>query len=244
MAPQFARRSSLMVERPAGERSNLTEDPLFAGGVVNRRKFFLTSAAAAISGSAAGLGCLSAVAQSYLPPQLQPVMPAASISTVRLHQFIFDRRYPAGRAFGAAAKSADSSAAIAPIDGDITALWLYGLRSQWSTGGGGAIAGMTTPRTLFCLEQLARDHWMRVVIRAEHAISKGHETVHRVTATGAMIARMRWALSDGAWPLKMPAVLAAYKVTNDEPRMTHEIGSARGRWPAMTDDALVSFVIA
>jgi hypothetical protein len=244
MAPQFARRSSLMVERPAGDGSNLTKDPLFAGGVVNRREFCLTSAAAAISGSAAALGCLSAAAQPQLPPQLRPVMPAASISNVRLHQFIFDHRYPAGRAFGAVAKSADSSAVIAAIDGDITALWQYSLRSQWSAGGGGAIAGMTTARTLFCLEQLARDHWMRVVIRAEHAISKGYETVHRVTATEPMIARMRWTLSDRAWPMKMPAVLAAYQGADAAPRMTREIGSARGRWPAMTDQALVSFVIA
>ena len=207
---------------------------------MNRRLFCLTSAAAAISGGAVGLGLLSAAAQL----QVRPATSTASTSGARLHQFIYDHRYPACRAFGAAAESADSSAAIAPIDGDITALWLYGLRSQWLAGGGGAIAGITTPRTLFCLEQLARDHWMRVVIRAEHAISEGPETAHRVTATDAMISRMRWALSDGAWPLKMPAVLAGYLETNDGPRSTHAIGSARGRWPAMTGEALVSFVIA
>ena len=161
---------------------------------MNRRIFCLTSAAAAISGSMAGLGSLSASARK-----------------VPLHQFIYDRRYPAGRAFGATAESADSSAAIAAIDGDITALWLYGLRSQWSAGGSGAIAGMVTARTLFCLEQLARDHWMRVVVRAEHAISQGHEAEHRLTASEPMIARMRWALRDRDWPMKMPAALAAYQ---------------------------------
>jgi hypothetical protein len=148
------------------------------------------------------------------------------------------------------AESADSTAAIAAIDGDITALWLYGLRShrshrsQRSAGGSGAIAGMVTARTLFCLEQLARDHWMRVVVRAEHAISQGHEAAHRLTASEPMIARMRWALCDRDWPMKMPSALAAYQGVDDAPRMIRAIGPARGRWPAMTDDGLVSFVIA
>jgi hypothetical protein len=60
----------------------------------------------------------------------------------------------------AAALRARSSAATTAIDRDITALWSHDLRPQWVMGGG-AIAGMTTACTLFCLEQLAKDHRMR-----------------------------------------------------------------------------------
>ena len=39
--------------------------------------------------------------------------------------------------------------------------------AAWATGGG-AIAGMTTAAGLFCLEELAKDYWMRIVLRIEH----------------------------------------------------------------------------
>ena len=137
---------------------------------MDRRKFCLSSAAAAISGAAAALAGAPAAGQMI------PAIPAPA-PNLPLYKFIYDRRYPAARAFGAAANGLRTVA----IDGDITALWSRDLRAQWSAGAG-AIAGMTTARSLFCLEQLAKDHWMRVVIRAEHAV-EAHETTHRVTAS-------------------------------------------------------------
>ena len=188
---------------------------------MDRRKFCLSSAAAAISG-AAGLACL----------------PAAVVPTFPLYQFIYDRRYSAGRAFGVAAESL--RAGIVAIDGDITALWSRELRARWSAAGG-AIAGMTTARTLFCLEQLAGDHWMRVVIRAEH--SHGHEIAHRLTAAEPMICRMKSALTAQNWPAKMPNALAAYQ-DDGAPRTTCVIGSKGRHGWAARDEMLVSFVIA
>jgi hypothetical protein len=204
---------------------------------MNRRKFCLTSAAAAISGAAAGLACLPAAGQT------NPLTPVAGTSGIRLYRFIYDRRYSAGRAFGAAAEHAGSTAGVAVIGGDITALWSRDLRLQWSAGGG-AIAGMTTARTLLCLEQLARDHWMRVVIRAEHAISEDHEIAHRLTASEPMIARLRAALVAEDWPAKMPAALATWQGADSASRITRVIGSTCDDCWAMTDEKLVSFVIA
>jgi hypothetical protein len=204
---------------------------------MNRRKFCVSTAAAALSTASAGLTCLTAAAQTASPA------PAASSLSVPLYKFIYDRRHPAGRAFGAAAEHVRSTAGIVAIGGDITELWSRDLRLRWSAGGG-AIGGLTTARTLFCLEQLAKDHWMRVVIRAEHTISEGHEIAHRLTAPEMLIARMRAALAAEDWPTKLPAVLTACRGVNGAARMTRVVRSACGKRAGVADEMLVSFVIA
>jgi hypothetical protein len=103
---------------------------------------------------------------------------------------------------------------------------------------------MTTARTLFCLEQLAKDHWMRVVVHAEHRILEGHEIEHRLTAAEPMIARMRSALVAEDWPAQMPAALATCQGADGAPRVIRVIGSECGHRWAPADDELVSFVIA
>jgi hypothetical protein len=213
------------------------EYQLFAGGAVDRREFCLTSAAAAISGAAIGVAGLAAARQ------LDPGTLGTSSSSIQPYKFIYDRRYPIGRAFGAAAEHAGAAAGVVDIGGDITELWSRDLRRRWSAGGG-AIAGMTTARTLFCLEQLARDHWMRVVIRAEHAVSEGQEIAHRVTAAEQMIVPLRSALAATDWPARMPAALVACGGAEGASRTTRVIGSTRGLDWAMRDEQLVSFVIA
>lgn len=190
-----------------------------------------------ISGAAPGLACLPTAGQTVALP------PAGSTPIVRLYKFVYDRRYSAGRAFGIAAEHARSTAGIVAIGGDITALWSRDLRLQWSAGGG-AIAGMTTARTLFCLEQLAKDHWMRVVIRAQHAISERHEITHRLTASEPMFSRMRSTLAAEDWPSKMPAALATCQGADGAPRMTCVVGSTCDHRLPMTDEGLVSFVIS
>jgi hypothetical protein len=222
---------------------------------VDRRQFCLTSAAAALSGVAADMTGLAAVRPA------PPVPPDASTPGVHLYRFLYDHRYSAGRVFGAAAGRERSVAGTAAIDGDITLLWSKDLRQQWSRGGG-AIAGLTTARTLFCLEQLARDHWMRVLIRADHAVSPPDEIVHRLTAVEPMLAPMSSALAAEDWPARMPAALAAYagrdgasrahgangangaNGAHGAQRVTRTMESPRGRDWIMADETLVSFVIA
>ena len=102
---------------------------------------------------------------------------------------------------------------------------------------------MTTARSLFCLEQLAKDHWMRVVIRAEHAV-EDHKAAHWVTAAEPVIARMKSELTAENWPARMPAALQACPNVGAAPRVTCMI-AAKGRFGwAATDEKLVSFVIA
>jgi hypothetical protein len=157
---------------------------------MNRRNFCASSVAAAISVAAAG--------PAY---GLEPSTPS-----VQLYKYVYDSRYAAARAFGVAGERAVSTAGTVAIQGDVTALWARDLRSQWLAGGG-AIAGMTTARTLLCLEELAKDHWMRVVIRADHTIVHGRDIAHRLTAPAAMMTRLSSALSDARWPSLLPAAL-------------------------------------
>jgi hypothetical protein len=118
---------------------------------------------------------------------------------------------------------------------------------------------MTTARTLFCLEQLAKDHWMRVVIRAEHALLKGGEVAHRVTAPQPIIARIASVLSARDWATKMPAALTTYPGVDGAAgvagtagaagptgaaRVTCLVGSGHGHRSSVAHDNLVSFVIA
>jgi hypothetical protein len=231
--PQKAQPPSLMVEQCHGAFSSLVGISCLRDAM-NRRKFCLSSIATAISGAAVGAGCPPAAAQTA-------ALPAASKPIAPLYKFVFDRRYSAASAFGVAAEHAKAIAGVVAIEGDITELWSQDLRLQWSTGSG-AIAGMATARTLFCLEQLAKDHWMRVAIRVEHMISEGREIAHRLTAAEPMIARMGPALMAEDWPAKMPAALAACRSADGAPRLTRVIGSTCRL--AMSDETLVSFVIA
>jgi hypothetical protein len=159
---------------------------------------------------------------------------------VELYKFVYDRRYPAARAFGIAAAHAGSTAGTAAIAGDVTALWWSDLKPLWRAGSG-AIAGMTTVRTLLCLEQLAQDHWMRVAIRVEHLSPEGREVTHRLSAAAPMIARIRPALAGANWAAKLPAAFATCEHLYGA-CLTSVIGSARPS--ARADEMLVSFVIA
>ena len=208
---------------------------------MNRRKFCLSSIATAMAGGTAGLLSVPAAAGEAAARS-----PAASAPGIRLYKYIYDRRYAAGRAFGVAAERAGSSAGIAAIGGDVTALWSRELKPLWAAGaasrGAAAIAGMTTARTLFCLEQLALDQWMRVLVRAEH-LTEGRDIAHRLTASEPMIARMSPALTVEDWPSRIPALLATCQRADTAAVATRMVGSAYGRARALRDEALVSFVI-
>ncbi len=117
---------------------------------MDRRTFCLGSAAAAFYGRAdrafpAGVGA----------------GPAAALA---LDQVLFDSRFIECRSFAAAARGFGRRTVA--FDGDVTRVWHDTLRPRWAAGCG-AIGGITTPSGLFCLEQLAKDHWRRVLVRIE-----------------------------------------------------------------------------
>jgi hypothetical protein len=137
---------------------------------MNRRGFVISGI------SAAGMltSALPAVPASSPAPAM--VAPAGIPA---LFGVVFDRRFEAARLFGRAAAWRGHMAF--GYDGDLTATWLHQLEPRWSRRAG-ALAGMTTPAALFCLEQLAAQHWLRVVRRTGHAARRGQALVSWVIA--------------------------------------------------------------
>lgn len=98
---------------------------------------------------------------------------AADHSPVRLA--LFDTRYPAAVAFSGTFNR--RGVALAPFAGDVTAVWYEQLDPVWRREPI-SVAGMTTPATLFCLEQLAWDHGLRVAFRGTHDPAPGGGVAH------------------------------------------------------------------
>lgn len=69
-----------------------------------------------------------------------------------------------------------------PIEGDVTGLWLRRLSLLWRERPG-PVAGLTRQGALFCLERLAWDAGMRVVLQIDHARSAAG-TRHAVFGAG------------------------------------------------------------
>jgi hypothetical protein len=193
---------------------------------MDRRNFCIASAAGAV--------CLAG--DLGLSRQAGPLGPAIALDKV-----LFDSRYTDSGAFGAAAAREGRYAKA--FSGDVTAMWRQTLLPSWEAGS--AIAGMTTPAGLFCLEQLAKDYWMRVVLRIEHRRLLPGKLTHRVTAAEPMLDRACAAL-DGAsdWPARVFGVLSGCVRSKNQPLAKRVVsGADRGRSSA-ADSELVSWIIA
>jgi hypothetical protein len=86
-------------------------------------------------------------------------------ATIRPRLIVAEIRWAAAAAF--AAEAGIRGIPVRAIDGDVTALWYNELDALWRARPV-PIAGLTARPALFCLEQLAWDHGMRVVYHAEH----------------------------------------------------------------------------
>jgi hypothetical protein len=121
---------------------------------------------------------------------------------------IFDTRFAASRAWAAAVRGPLGERA--GVAGDITRLWFEQLSPRWRAGRI-LLAGMTTPATLFCLEQLAKDHWQRVVLRIEHHESIAGPVHHRVSGDGHSVVRAARHLERArSWPGAAAAAVASF----------------------------------
>lgn len=191
---------------------------------MDRRNFCFSSAIVA-TGFAAG--------RVFPSPQVPALVP---------DEVVFDTRFPMARDFGTAAAALGQKTAA--IRGDVTALWLDDLRRRWIAGKA-PIAGMTSARSLFCLELLARDHWMRVIIRAEHRTLPGGATSHRVSARGPALANICSTLEgDANWPTRLAGALTSIPGCVAAPRARREVGSPWNGQGLAMDAQLVSWVIS
>jgi hypothetical protein len=198
---------------------------------MNRRDFVVCSASAA-----AGLG----IAVFALPASGN-----ATLQGVRgplPYKVVVDTRFRASCSFGAHA--ARLGLALRPIAGDVTALWFRELQPLWAKGDR-AVVGMTTSASLLCLEQLARDQWMRVVARVEHQPQPDGTLRHRLFLPGDTLTPARVALAErGRWAERLVGPLVAGLASRHTSRPAESV--------VLTSDALredrgmtlVSWVIA
>ena len=115
---------------------------------ISRRHFMQTG----IAGSLAGL--------------LGSPVRASMSRGAPLHAVMFDERFIEAVRFGNAARA--RGLPTRTVRGDVTDLWYGELQPLWKERTA-PIAGLTAYGALFCLEQLAWDHRMRVVYHGTHA---------------------------------------------------------------------------
>jgi hypothetical protein len=137
---------------------------------MDRRKFVLAG------GTAAGT---AACALALMGAEASDTSARKPAGTPAPFAVIFDRRFAAAHSYASAA--AWRGRRIFGYRGDLTALWLHDIEPQWRRRAG-ALAGMTTPAALFCLEQLAAQHWLRVIGRTEHRLGADQTLISWVIA--------------------------------------------------------------
>jgi hypothetical protein len=100
-------------------------------------------------------------------------------------------------------------------EGDVTTAWLNSIRPLWLKRRA-TVAGLTTPAALFCLEQLAWQHGLRVVFHAEHTLQLDGRLDHRVQRDPQM-ARLTASNLQRAgtrWPARLADAMAARSTTS------------------------------
>lgn len=128
------------------------------------------------------------------------------------HAVLVDARHAEALRFGA--RLAARGASVRQVqDGDITSLWLDDIAPAWRKAPV-PLAGLTRPPVLFCLEQLAWSHGLRVVFHAEHVVEPGSATLH-TTHRPSYAAGMRGPL----WPTVVADRIAAHgaRLTTERP---------------------------
>lgn len=199
---------------------------------MNRRNFVMSSAVAAAGIGVAGFAIAGA-------------SEAGTVGAVlgrRPYKVIFDTRFEASCSFatGAVRLGCPTQA----ITGDVTALWFNELQPRWARGEG-AIIGMTTGVSLFCLEQLAWDQWKRVVARVEHRSGPDDTVRHRLFVHQAMVPEIRTALSGNAlWSERLVAPLVKRLSVESVGRSVESVVVTHDPLRAYPGMSLVSWVIA
>lgn len=162
----------------------------------------------------------------------------------RFHAVLVDPRHAESLSFGA--RLAARGATVKSVrEGDITPLWLDDIGPAWREAPV-AIAGLTRPPVLFCLEQLAWAHGLRVVFHAEHVIqadsAPGH-SLHRRSERPGM-PDVDGILTRGPlWPAQVADLVAAQGRLTNPPPAGPSLAALQPRLPRGAE-LLTSWIIA
>lgn len=125
-----------------------------------------------------------------------------------LYRVYFDERFPACAAF--ADEMSRRALPTQAIRGDITEVWFGDLYYRWKKAPE-AIAGMTAPGAIFCLEMLARDAGMRTALRIDHRRLAGGRVEHEFAGPEEVFMRAADSESDAKdWPERMAEIVAQF----------------------------------
>lgn len=158
----------------------------------------------------------------------------------RPYKVVYDDRFADSRDF--AREAARLGVSVAAIQGDVVDLWRSDLLPLWAERSA-PIAGMTSASSLFCLEQLARNHWMGVRVRIDHHVRPdGSAMAHRAMGGADFMAAADVAFdADGNWCRRLAGLLMTCPANGDR-RTSADFTTARSAEPA--GETLVSWLIA
>ena len=174
-------------------------------------------------------------------PLATVVLPNAGFVTevgrLPFYKLIFDERFSDGVTFAAEVRRLGLP--VQPIRGDVTDTWYNDLYYRWRDFPV-AIAGLTTSRSLFCLDMFARDAGLRIVHYADHRTLSDGSIEHEVFGiTGAQ--RTAMLKSVGAhWSAELANLIVRFP----EQRLRAIRKTADVLTPAEDVQHLVSWVIA
>ncbi len=161
------------------------------------------------------------------------------LTTEPLYKIIFDKRYSACARF--AEEIQRRALATHAIRADVTQIWYDDLYHRWKRGPA-AIAGLTAPGAIFCLEMLARDAGMRVALRVDHR-RVGARVEHEFAGpVESLTLAAELETSAERWPEKMAEMVTRFPIERGRTmtaRYSDRADEARGEW-----EHLVTWVIA
>lgn len=195
--------------------------PMEGGGRMTTRRTFMQGAAAMATPMV--LGGMPALAASANPRFV-----------------LFEESLAPAVAFARRARS-HGIATHALEQGDITQAWLNAVRPAWRLGRA-TVAGLTTSSALFCLEQFACAHRMRVVFHAEHVLRADGAIEHQVQRSRQGVTASALQLAGSRWPQRLADSLLATRPVHATPR-GHSLAALEPALPAGAT-LLTSWVIA
>lgn len=161
----------------------------------------------------------------------------ASTSGSHFHAVIVDPRHAQSLQFGTRLASRGVRPA-ALSDGDVTGLWLADIEPAWRKAPV-SLTGLTRLDTLFCLEQLAWSHGLRVSFHAEHVLDEAHATAHALHRAdiGSSLSRGLW------WPTAAADLVLAQAASRAGHGLGPSLASLSPTLPGGAD-VLASWIIA
>jgi hypothetical protein len=166
--------------------------------------------------------------------------PGESAGAEPLYKVFFDQRFPSSVAF--ASEMERRSMPAHAIRGDITDVWFNDLYYRWKQGPA-AIAGLTAPGPIFCLEMLARDAGMRVALRVDHHFAANRRIEHEISGPDNVLEHAADLLSSAAdWPERTADIIARFPA--ERGRATKTTVARQAARDGNDPEHLVTWVIA